>query len=335
MAWRMMLRCWALALLWACAGMAHSHESLPASLLLQERAQGVFDMQWRLPATQGGALALEPVFPQDCQLLGEPVLHAAPGARLRMGALRCENGLRNGALVRFEGLPMTLVDVLVRVDYADGTQSTAIAHPRDPQVVLGARGAEAPAVSEFLLLGVEHILSGIDHLLFVLCLVLLVPTWQRLVPTITAFTLAHSLTLGLATLGWVHVPGAPVEACIALSILFLARELVLRRRGQEGATTRYPWAVAFVFGLLHGFGFAGALSEVGLPQGDIPAALLLFNLGVEFGQLCFVAMVLVLMRVARQLLQARAPAWQGHAVMGMGAWAGFWWLQRMGAVLAG
>ena len=183
----------------------------------------------------------------------------------------------------------------------------------------------------YLALGIEHILLGIDHLLFVLALVLLVKGWKKLVATITAFTLAHSITLALATLGFVHVPGPPVEACIALSIVFVAAEIIHRRQGRPGLTERAPWVVAFTFGLLHGLGFAGALSEVGLPQHAIPIALLFFNVGVELGQLAFVFIVLLVLAAARRL-PPRVPAWGWRAApYAIGSVAMFWVLQRVAA----
>jgi hydrogenase/urease accessory protein HupE len=183
----------------------------------------------------------------------------------------------------------------------------------------------------YLTLGVEHILTGIDHLLFVLALLLLTRGTWRLVKTVTAFTVAHSITLGLATLGIVHVPSKPVEAIIALSIVFVAAEIVQARRGHQGLAARVPWIVAFTFGLLHGFGFAGALSETGLPAGHIPVALLFFNLGVEAGQLLFVAAMLAVMACARHI-QMVWPRWAGlvppYAIGGL---ASFWVIQRVAA----
>jgi hypothetical protein len=181
----------------------------------------------------------------------------------------------------------------------------------------------------YLRLGVEHILFGIDHLLFVLGLILLVGGLGPLMKTITAFTLAHSITLGLATLGVVRIPQAPVEAVIALSIVFLAAELVRQGRGETGLTARRPWLVAFAFGLLHGLGFAGALSDVGLPPGDVPSALLLFNVGVEAGQLAFVVAALALVRAVQSL---PAPAWrrlEGVSAYAIGSLAAFWVMQRI------
>ena len=181
------------------------------------------------------------------------------------------------------------------------------------------------------MLGVEHILGGVDHLLFVLALLLIVSGGKRIFLTITAFTVAHSITLVAATLGWVHVPGPPVEAMIALSIVFVAAEIVHGLRGKPGLTARAPWVVAFSFGLLHGFGFAGALAEVGLPQKAIPVALLTFNVGVELGQLMFVAVALLAGAALRRVPLPR-PAWMPFAIpYAIGCVAMFWVIERVGS----
>ena len=173
--------------------------------------------------------------------------------------------------------------MLVNIRFADGTSLTSIIRPSDPSFLINKFQQSALPVLDYLRLGIEHILFGIDHLLFVLALILIVKGTRRLIKTITAFTIAHSITLAAATLGWVHIPSAPVEAVIALSIIFLAVELVHYYQGKAVFSSQYPWVVAFIFGLLHGFGFAGALANVGLPQHEIPLTLFLFNVGVETG----------------------------------------------------
>lgn len=310
---------------------AWAHESLPASLLLTQTAPNEFSASWRVPAAKGAAaLLIEPRFPAECRLLSNPAVIHAASAQISEYRLQCEAGLVDGR-IEFPGLASSLINVLVSLRYADGHSLSRIASPREPEVLLQRTQQTQLAVSGYLLLGIEHILGGADHLLFVFCLVLLVRDRWALFKTISAFTLAHSITLAAATLGYVHVPGLPVEATIALSILFLARELVLP---QDRAIADRPWwLVAFVFGLLHGLGFAGALSEVGLPAGDVPLALLLFNLGVEAGQLLFVAAVLAL----RPLLSRLAGTWQQRFRLlpgcAIGAVAGFWFLQRMALLL--
>lgn len=332
MSWLRRLRSWVLALAWLGCAAAWAHESMPASLLLNETAANEFAVVWRIPQTQGPAPAVQPVFPEDCEAQGAPLAQSTPGVTRLQWTISCSQGLRADATIAFAGLSVTLVDALVRVTYLDGHSESQVARPRTPQVVLGASTLQALAISAYFRLGVEHILGGIDHLLFVLCLIFLVPSLTGLFKTITAFTLAHSLTLVLAALGVVHVAQAPVEATIALSILFLARELARKDAG-TGVAVRRPWAVALVFGLLHGFGFAGALAEIGLPQDSIPLALLLFNAGVETGQLMFVALVYPAVLLIRRW-RSWWSAWSVPVpVYAVGAVAGFWFLQRMVPVL--
>ena len=240
---------------------------------------------------------------------------------------------RTQLLWLFAGLQATITDVLARVQLLDGAYSTTLVHPKQPWLeVEPARGALAVA-GAYLRHGIEHILFGYDHLLFVFALILVVRGARRLVWTITAFTGAHSITLALATLRVVSVPGPPVEATIALSILLLATEIVRLQSGRESLAAQKPWLVAFAFGLLHGFGFAGALSGIGLPRGDIPLALLAFNLGVELGQLAFIAAVLGAMALVRRIdfgvvaqryLRPAAP----YAI---GSLAAFWFFERLTA----
>ncbi len=332
---------WAAWLLGLCSllglPLAHAHESMPASLLLDQQSDGHWDVRWRLPQMQGAAPAVVPKLPAACVSMGPVRTDNLPGARLQRWTVQCSPELAAGQDLAFEGLAATAIDVVVRLAWRDGTVTSLLARPGAPQVRLGPEPASpALAASSYFALGVEHILGGIDHLLFVLCLLLLIPGKAALFKTITAFTLAHSLTLAASALGWVLVAGPPVEATIALSIVFLARELALRN-AQHRLTARHPWAVAAVFGLLHGFGFAGALAEVGLPQADIPTALLLFNLGVEAGQLVFVVTVLTLLALVRRMprpMRWRATPWLAQApVYAVGAVAGLWFLQRLPAVV--
>jgi hydrogenase/urease accessory protein HupE len=221
----------------------------------------------------------------------------------------------------------------VRLERADGSVQLGRVLPLDPRFVVTASPDAFEVVQTYTVLGIEHILTGFDHLLFVLALVILVKGVRRLIATVTAFTVAHSLTLVAATLGWVHVPGPPVEAAIALSIMFVAAEIVHSRQGMNGLTERFPWIVAFTFGLLHGFGFASALSQVGLPQTAIPVALLFFNVGVEIGQLLFIAFVFAVIALARQVLRRFAmpqPAWTWRVPpYAIGSVAAFWAIQRI------
>ncbi len=307
---------------------AFAHESMPASLTLNEVQENVFDVDWRIPATQGNAPALMPQFPTHCSVERGPVERLAPAARLVYWRLHCKQDLANGARIGIDGLPATMVNVQVQLTMADGRRWSQLASPRSPHVVLGA---ERVKLAAYFRLGVEHILTGIDHLLFLLCLVVLVPARWRLLQTITAFTLAHCATLALATLGLIHIPSAPVEACIALSIVLLAREIMQPATAGTMAR-RQPWLLAFGFGLLHGLGFAGGLADVGLPSGEVIQALLLFNFGVEAGQLAFVLAVLLLLLGLRMRPLAMRRA-EHACAYGVGTVAMFWLLQRLTPIL--
>jgi hydrogenase/urease accessory protein HupE len=240
-----------------------------------------------------------------------------------------------GKRIEFRGLQATITDVLVRVEMLDGRAWTTISHPSQPWFELAGAPSKLHVAGAYLRLGMEHIWSGIDHLLFILGLMILVKGTRRLITTVTAFTVAHSITLAGATLGFVRVPQQPVEAAIALSIVFVANEIVHARQGKQGWAERWPWIVAFAFGLLHGFGFAGALNATGLPQTAIPVALLFFNIGVEIGQLLFIAAVLSVMALGRWLIRRAAipqPAWAWRlAPYSIGCVAAFWMIQRIAA----
>ena len=308
---------------------ALAHEARPAYLELQQSGVDTYDVLWKVPGLgRDRRLALDVEFAPGTAVV-EPMRVSATGsAFLQRWRIRRPGGL-DGTTVRIAGLQSTLTDVLVRIERLDGTVQTVRLQPASPQFVVAAVPGHWDVASSYLALGVEHILLGIDHLLFVLALVLLVQGRRRLFWTITAFTLAHSLTLAAATLGWVHLPSPPVEASIALSIVFLASEILRMRAGRPGLTTRSPWIVAFLFGLLHGLGFAGALSEVGLPDNAIPLALLFFNLGVEVGQLLFIAAVLAAMAGLRTLRMTRTGWAQQLPVYAIGTMAAYWTIERI------
>jgi hydrogenase/urease accessory protein HupE len=274
----------------------------PAYLELREGVDGVYEVLWKVPALgQDRRLSAYVEFPEATEFLQEPRVVVADGAWVERYRIRYPGGLA-GETVAIAGKAIGVTDVIARVERLDGSaQVERLSLGRSAFVVKPPEG-RVEIASAYFVMGVEHILAGIDHLLFVLALLLIVRGARRLVATITAFTVAHSLTLVAATLGWVRVPGPPVEAIIALSIVFVAAEVIQAQRGREGLTASAPWVVAFSFGLLHGLGFAGALAEVGLPAVAIPLALLMFNVGVEAGQLLFVAAILILQRVLTPLL---------------------------------
>jgi hypothetical protein len=317
------------------------HRLSPAFFGLTETAPGIYDVQWKVSISGGLAATLEPKVPDGCTLTEAVRTYVVDDdVRFQHGAMACPGGVGGRTFV-MEGLEQTQTDVLLRVDYLDGTSTNERLTPDVPGVVIPERPSSFEVIRTYTVLGIEHILLGVDHLLFVLALLLLVHGVGRLVATVTAFTVAHSITLGAATLGFVHVPSAPVEAVIALSILFLASELARRRIGRSGAeaarasadlTARFPWIVAFSFGLLHGFGFAGALSEVGMPARAVPLALLFFNVGVEIGQLTFIAAVLIVGWLVRRAA-VRAPDWWTRAAAyGIGSVAAFWAVERTLAI---
>jgi hydrogenase/urease accessory protein HupE len=300
----------------------------PGYLEIRQTEAETYDVLWKVPARGDMRLSLHAVLPDSCASLSPPARYQAGGAFLDRWSVACEGGLTGGTIT-IDGLSATLTDVLVRLERLDGTTQVELLAPKSPSFVVEATQGWLGIAATYLRLGVEHILLGIDHLLFVLALLILVDGKRRLIGTVTAFTAAHSLTLAAATLGFVHVPQSPVEAIIALSIVFVAGEIAHAHQGRPGLTQRWPWVVAFTFGLLHGFGFAGALTEVGLPEQAIPLALLFFNVGVEVGQLLFIAVALGLGALATRL-PLRRPDWAWRLpAYGIGAVASFWTIERI------
>lgn len=321
-----------LLILTVCAARsAAADEFRPAYLQLRQVDAATYDVLWKVPAVdEFTTLKVSPLFPARVTALSGRQGSYADGVAVQRWRIHAPGGLA-GEAIGFSGLSLTRIDVLVRLARVDGTEQLGRVIPLSPSFVVSASPGPLEVVRTYTLLGVEHILSGFDHLLFVLALVVLVRGVKRLLQTVTAFTLAHSITLALASLGAVRVPGALVEATIALSILFVAIEIVQQQRGREGLTSRAPWVVAFSFGLLHGLGFAGALAEIGLPQNAVPLALLFFNIGVEIGQVLFIGMVIAATAVARRLLAGRvdlrpAPSSTAYVIGGLSA---FWVFERV------
>jgi hydrogenase/urease accessory protein HupE len=307
---------------------ADAHRLQPAYLEINEQTEGKFSILWKKPFVGGRPMNIYPQLPAGCSNITEPAVQALASGAVERWIVDCgKNGLTNETIV-IEGLSATQTDTLLRVQLIDGSMHTTVLRPDSPSFLIPEKASKSKVAGSYLLLGIEHILGGFDHLLFVLGLLLIVRSTMLLIKTITSFTLAHSVTLAMATLGFVYVPQAPVEAVIALSIIFLATELVKQHRGQTGLTTKAPWLVALCFGLLHGFGFAGALTEVGLPQTDIPLALLFFNVGVEVGQLIFVGGVIFVTWMIKKM-KFRWPVWVEQApAYAIGSLAAFWFIQR-------
>jgi hydrogenase/urease accessory protein HupE len=323
-----------LSLLVSVAG-AWAHEVRPAYLELRQTDADTYDVLWKVPALGDEMrFGIYVAWPSGSTNLSEPSGSFVNTSFVERWTVRRAGGLTGGT-IRIDGLRATAIDVLVRLERLDHTTQVVRLTPAAPSFVVEALPSRPQVMASYLSMGVEHILGGVDHLLFVLALLIITRGSWRLVKTVTAFTVAHSITLSLAALGMVRVPPAPVEAIIALSIVFVAAEIVRSRQGNPGLAERAPWVVAFTFGLLHGFGFAGALSQIGLPQRDIPLALFSFNVGVEIGQLLFIAAVLAAMAgarlLARRLGMART-AWTWRlAPYGIGSVSAFWLIQRLAA----
>ena len=335
MSFRRALLSFIAALVVLSAAFGSAHEARPAYLELKETAPGQFTILWRTPVLAGMRLPITLQLPDDVQDVRQPTVEELADSLLERHWIDAgPNGLA-GKRIEFPGLQATITDVLVRVELLDGRKWTTIVHPSQPWVELAASQTWLGVVGTYVVQGIRHILFGADHMLFVLGLLLIVKDRWMLLKTVTAFTVAHSITLAIATLGYAEVPVVPLNAAIALSILFLGPEIVRSWRGQTSFTIRHPWVVAFAFGLLHGFGFASALTSAGLPHHELPIALVSFNVGVELGQLGFIALILALER-SFQVLEVRWPRWAealpGYTVGSLGA---FWTIQRVTLLLGG
>ncbi len=317
------IACVVLLVLLVISGKVSGHEVRPAFLQITETATDdatIYQVLWKQPAVQGGRLAIDPVFPQGCAMQDAAPPEITPTAFLQRWVTDCD---LTAGKIHINGLSATLTDVMVRVDRANGETSTYLLRPENPTLDLTEQ--TAPAFS-YLIIGIEHLVFGIDHVLFVVGLVLFIRDPWMLLKTITAFTLSHSITLALSVLGLVSLQQGPVEAVIALSILFLARELVQDESQRSRLTLMRPWIMAFVFGLLHGLGFAGALSDIGLPEDALWLALLMFNVGIELGQLMVIAILLGLAWLAKRA--ASIPTLTRIGAYGMGCLAAFWTIDR-------
>ena len=308
-------------------GTAFGHEVRPGYLELRQTGMETWRVLWKVPALGEMRLSIHPRFPGTCTLVAEPVMLQAVGAHIERMTIECRSGLI-GRAITIDGLAATMTDVLVRSVRSDESVQIARLTPTTPTFVFETSPGSLQVMKTYTGLGTEHILLGIDHLLFVLALLILVKGWRRLVVTVTAFTIAHSITLAAATFGLLGMPQAPVEVVIALSIVFVAVEIIRMREGRASLAHRHPWIIAFCFGLLHGLGFAGALKDIGLPEQSIPLALLFFNVGVEAGQLLFIAAVLGILHAFRHWLQ-KLPAWAWRVpVYAIGSAASYWMIER-------
>jgi hydrogenase/urease accessory protein HupE len=317
------------------AAPSRAHEARPGYLEIKETAPGKFSVLWRTPVLAGRRLPIVLKMPDDVKNLKEPIIEELADSLVERRSIDAGPKGLAGRRIEFVGLQLTITDVLVRVAMLDGRNWTVIARPSQPWVEIAASQTWFGVAGTYIVQGLRHILFGADHLLFVLGLLLIVANRWMLLKTVTAFTVAHSMTLAIATLGYAEVPVLPLNAAIALSILFLGPEIVRSWGGETSFTIRHPWVVAFAFGLLHGFGFASALTGAGLPRHDLPLALVSFNVGVELGQLGFIGLILALEKSFRTL-EVRWPRWAqafpGYTVGSLGA---FWTVQRVVLLFGG
>jgi hydrogenase/urease accessory protein HupE len=317
---------------------AAGHEVRPAYLQITEIEPQRFEVLWKQPVLADRRLPIDAVLPSGCAPVAQRIPEHTGTALIQRWETACT--LQAGQ-ISISGLSATLTDALVRISYLNGDVISQILSASSPSLDLSD---PAPGAGSYFLLGIEHLLLGIDHILFVVGLVLFIRVPWMLVKAVTAFTVAHSITLALSVLGLVKLPQGPVEAVIALSILFLARELMVPQARRSGLTQAAPWLMAFTFGLLHGFGFAGALTDIGLPRDQLAASLLLFNLGIEAGQLGIIAAMLAAAWLAHRAanlplrLEERLPLeppLQERALLerafttAMGCVAGFWTIDRI------
>lgn len=314
---------------------ARAHEIRPAYLQIDEITPGRYRLLWRTPVLAGMRLPVVLRLPKGVRDVTPPTVQELSDSLIERHVLDVGDPGLAGKRIEFVGLEATITQVLVRVQMLDGTHSTTLVRASQPWVDIASSQSTLAVVGVYLADGIQHILLGADHLLFVFGLLLLVKNRWMLIKTITAFTVAHSITLAIATLGYAQIPLSPLNAAIALSILFLGVEIVRSWRGESSLTIRRPWVVAFAFGLLHGFGFASALTSAGLPRHELPVALVSFNVGVELGQLGFIALMLALERSFR-ILEVRWPRWvealPAYTVGSMGA---FWTMQRVALLVGG
>ena len=304
-------------------------EFAPALLQISERDGGWVDVTWKIPVRQNRGLGLTPVLPDFLEPIGPATEKQFLGAWVEHSTYRTGGRTLTGTTLSIKGLDSIPTDVVVRIALQDGTQHSTILRGSNASYTIPERATKMEVAGSYWRMGTIHILEGADHLLFVLALLLIVSGLMPLLKAVTAFTVAHSITLVLATLGLVHMPSSPTEAIIALSIVFLAGEIIHKHQGKTGITERWPWLIAFIFGLFHGLGFAGALSEIGVPQHEVPLALLMFNVGVETGQLLFIAAVLSLMALFKRLpVTLPQGAWR-LMPYSIGGVAAFWTIQRV------
>jgi hydrogenase/urease accessory protein HupE len=308
-----------------------AHPLAPALLELTERNGGEVDVLWKRSSLSVPGSNIQPIVPENCPSKAQPTYEEQGVAVLVRWTIDCGDQGLVGQPVRIDGLGPAKIDTLVRIELSDGRKIQRVLRRSEPSMIVPAKASRWNVFADYLSIGFEHILSGPDHLLFVLGLFLLCAATRSLIQTITSFTVGHSVTLSLAALGYAQFSPGPIEFLIAASVLLLAVELA-RDESKETLMRRHPWPIALLFGLLHGMGFAGALREIGLPQGEIPMALFSFNVGIELGQLVFV-IGLVVVSATLTRIELPIPLPRRLAIYGMGSMAAFWTFERIAAIL--
>lgn len=308
---------------------AAAHEVRPALLNIQETQPGVYKVLWKIPVLDGNIARISPVFPPAGTIIAEPSVETIPGAQIEKSSYKAADGSLVGGTIMIGGLEAYQIDTLIQMSLLDGTLHSVIVRPGQPYWTVPAVQSGWDVFTSYTLLGIEHIFGGLDHLLFVLALILLIRSRMQILKAVTAFTLGHSVTLALAALGFVNVPARPTEAVIAMSIVFLAGEIIRSHRGQTSLAITSPWIISAGFGLIHGLGFAGALTEIGLPQNSILLALVAFNVGVEIGQIMFIVLVITFMALGRLVWRAASEFGLRYAPYAIGTIAGFWTVERL------
>jgi len=308
--------------------LAHADEFRPAMLEITERDDGWVDVSWKVPLLKDKPVAVTPVLPEFLKPVGPGSSKRALGAQVDFATFHTDGRALNGSTISIDGLAGIPMDVMLRIALRDGGEHTAMLRSGNVSFTIPEQTTRAALAISYWQMGTIHILEGVDHLLFLLTLLLIVNGIWPLLKTVTAFTLAHSLTLALATLDLVHIPPAPTEAVISLSIVLLAVEVVHKNQGQMTMSERFPWLVAFTFGLVHGLGFAGALAEIGVPHNEVPLALLMFNVGVETGQVMFVIAVSLLLAGLHRVHNHSALTLARATPYVIGGVAAFWTIER-------
>lgn len=312
-------------------------EMRPGLLNISENSAGWFDVTFKVPLVNNNRLPLKLNLPSNMSLLGSPSYKVTSAVSIELARYKVDADAFTGKEISIDGLALTNTDVMTRIELLNGTVYSTVLRPTEPVFSIPETPSIWDVASSYWSMGIIHILEGADHLLFVFAMLMIVSGLGTLIKAITAFTVAHSITLALASLGKISLPASPTEAIISLSIVFLAVEIIHKYQGQKSLTERYPWVVAFLFGLFHGLGFAGALAEIGLPQVEVPTALIMFNVGVETGQLLFILGVIVIYEISKRLpillpIVNSDKSWKTLAYS-IGSVAAYWTIDRVIAFL--